>query len=231
MTNFISFSGKTTSYSAEGADLIINSILRDVDQGFYLDIGANHPSRFSNTYKLYEQGWCGVAVDGNEIFSREWQELRPRDIFLTALVSDRKKEVEFIIFEENTLSSIDPSTQERYLSRMKKRGSSSHKSMKRFTTTTQDICNLHAPNKEINLLCVDVEGEDLNVLKGLDLEYTKPGLIVVEAKNCSLSSFKGNEIFLLLESHGYRLIAKTPLDSFFVFPNKPYLSWIPRTLL
>jgi hypothetical protein len=31
------------SYSFEGSDLIISSLLRNVSKGIYIDVGANHP--------------------------------------------------------------------------------------------------------------------------------------------------------------------------------------------
>jgi len=39
-----------------------------------------------------------------------------------------------------------------------------------------------------------------------------------------------NELVKYVTNQGYRLIAKTPLDAFFVLPEKAYLSWIPKSL-
>jgi hypothetical protein len=59
----------------------------------------------------------------------------------------------------------------------------------------------------------------------------RPGVIVVEAKHCSLHRPLENEVVKYLVDQGYRFIAKTPLDAFFVLPEKSYLSWIPSQLL
>ena len=40
------------SYSQEGEDMILNRIFEGKREGFYVDIGAHHPSRFSNTNML-----------------------------------------------------------------------------------------------------------------------------------------------------------------------------------
>ena len=40
----------TKSYSQEGEDLILNRIFEYQQKGFYIDVGAHHPKRFSNTY-------------------------------------------------------------------------------------------------------------------------------------------------------------------------------------
>ncbi len=51
------------SYGQEGEDIILLRLLDISKNGFYVDIGAHHPIRFSNTYALYKAGWCGLNVD------------------------------------------------------------------------------------------------------------------------------------------------------------------------
>lgn len=41
------------SYSLNNEDLIIRNVLKGQKNGFYLDIGAHDPVRFSNTFQLY----------------------------------------------------------------------------------------------------------------------------------------------------------------------------------
>ena len=48
------------SYSQEGEDLILQRIFATRERGFYVDVGAHHPQRFSNTYKFYRGGWRGI---------------------------------------------------------------------------------------------------------------------------------------------------------------------------
>src|SRR3972149_133216 len=47
------------SYSQEGEDLILRELFADKQRGFYVDIGAHHPFRFSNTQHFYEIEWRG----------------------------------------------------------------------------------------------------------------------------------------------------------------------------
>ncbi|WP_353432669.1 FkbM family methyltransferase [Polynucleobacter sp. MWH-UH23A] len=216
------------SYAYDGADLIIRSLLRDVENGFYVDLGANHPIDFSNTYGLYLSGWSGVAVDGNEKFIKLWAESRPRDIFLNALVSNEEKDVNYTIFSEDTLSSIDPPTVDRYKQRNTISG---FEIVNMRTVTLQTILDSYANDKEVHLMSVDVEGEDFNVLKGFNFQSALPGCVVVEIKNYSLYDVFSNEIVRFMKDYGYSLICKTPLDSFFVYKDKPYFDWIPRTML
>lgn len=215
------------SYSLEGEDLILAAILRDVHQGTYIDAGANHPTHISNTFLFYQKGWTGLAIDGNGMFAGPWAEARPKDRFVQALLSDCVKDAEFLVFPDDTMSSMDADTSKRYASRF---DTCAIAVTKMKTSTLAEIRERELPDTEIHLLSVDVEGEDLNVLKGAGLAQMRPGVIVVETKNCSLYRPLGHDVVDYLTGLGYRLVAKTLLDAFFVWPDKPYLRWIPAPL-
>jgi FkbM family methyltransferase len=217
-----------SSFALEGSDLIAASLLRDVSRGTYIDVGANHPTIQSNTRYFYDKGWSGLAIDGNGAFEKQWREHRPRDVFVPALVSSEIKDVEFSVYPDSTLSTIDPESIARYSARHD--GQSIRKEI-RQTTTLFDLKNKYLQQDEIHLLSVDVEGEDLNCLVGARLDRWTPGVIVVEAKHLSIYHIQENDIAGYLTLIGYRMIAKTPLDAFFVFPAKDYLNWIPTTII
>ena len=51
---------RNESFSQEGEDLILKRLfdhLKPNDKGFYIDIGAHHPVRFSNTYLFYRKNF------------------------------------------------------------------------------------------------------------------------------------------------------------------------------
>ena len=51
------------SFSQEGEDLVLARIFEGKKNGFYVDIGAHHPTRFSNTHYFYRRGWSGINID------------------------------------------------------------------------------------------------------------------------------------------------------------------------
>jgi FkbM family methyltransferase len=216
------------SHALEGGDLILASLLRNVEHGTYIDVGANHPVEISSTFGLYKKGWTGLAVDGNAAFAAMWAECRPNDQFVQGLLSDTERDVEFRIFPDDTMSSMDAETSQRYAERYRQ---DDIRIEKMRTARLADFRKTFLPEREIHLLAVDVEGEDMKVLIGADLQEMRPGVIAVETKNCSLYNPMENSIVKYLTELGYRLVAKTPLDAFFVLPEKSYLSWIPKSLL
>jgi hypothetical protein len=69
-------------------------------------VGCHHPVRLSNTYLLYLQGWHGLAIDANAAFGLLFAELRPKDTFIHAAVSDTEQDVEFTVYADPALSSL-----------------------------------------------------------------------------------------------------------------------------
>ena len=72
------------SYSQEGEDLIMEHFLFCKPTGFYVDVGAHHPKKYSNTYRLYRRGWRGINIDANPGSMVEFRRVRPRDINVEA---------------------------------------------------------------------------------------------------------------------------------------------------
>lgn len=215
-------------YGLEGIDSLLFSILRDVEKGFYIDVGANHPEVISNTYAFYLKGWSGICLDGNTQLADQWKSLRPRDCFLATILSDEIKSVEYTIYPDTTISTINEESKLRYNQRFSE-SDIIIQSVK--TDTLQNIIDNFGFINEIHLLSVDIEGEELNALRGLYFEKNAPGVVVVEIKNLSLYNLKENDVFDFLMSKGYVMICKLLLDAVFVKPDKPYLNWIPKSLL
>ena len=220
--------GGSFSYSFDGADLICASILRNIVGGTYIDVGANHPINLNNTYYFYRLGWRGLAIDGNDKFTFLWNDCRSEDIFINTIVSDRPKTVQFNKYSDDTMSTIDPISATRYSQRFADQDVSKEI---RNAETLFDLKQKYLQDREVHLLSVDVEGEDLNCLMGARLDIWKPGLILVETKGMSPYNVMDNEIVKFLAGLGYRMIAKTPLDAVFVYPSKSYLQWVPDSIV
>lgn len=54
---------RVMSYSQNNEEEIVASLFPDLNDGRFLDIGAFNGKTFSNTYRLWERGWSGVAVE------------------------------------------------------------------------------------------------------------------------------------------------------------------------
>ena len=74
-------------YSQEGEDMILQRMFGQRREGFFVDVGAHHPFRYSNTYLFYKKGWRGINIDATPGSMREFEKYRPADINLEVAVS------------------------------------------------------------------------------------------------------------------------------------------------
>ena len=92
------------SYAQFLEDLILYCALKDVDKGFYIDVGANDPTALSVTKFFYDRGWHGINIEPLPDKCALLAEMRPRDINLcVGLGSERGK---LGIFEANEMSTF-----------------------------------------------------------------------------------------------------------------------------
>lgn len=200
-------------FSQFGEDLITWHYLRRIWDGFYVDIGAHHPYRLSNTYLLHRRRrWRGINVDLDDRAIDAFRTHRPNDVSLNAVVSDREHEVDVTIFEDGAINSADAARSGGIAPRFSVR-----KTEKRQTTTLKALLDTHLPpDRRIDLLSVDVEGLDASVLRGNDWSRYRPGAILVEVHKLDLSAPEASETYTLLRGLGYRLVSHAVVTSFFM---------------
>ncbi len=201
------------SFSQEGEDLVLARLLGGVSTGFYVDIGAHHPTRFSNTYYFYRRGWRGINVDATPGVKSLFRRVRPRDIFVEAGIGRVEAVRPFYIFNEpalNTFSSAEA----------KEKAKDIYKVVKTVEVRVKTLAQLFEStlpaNTHIDFMSIDVEGLDLEVIASNDWSRYRPDIVVVELLNTFLQDVLSHSIARRLRDEGYRAIAKTLNSVFFV---------------
>lgn len=207
-----SYHQKTWSQDAE--DIILSRFFWEKKSGFYVDIGAHHPFRFSNTYKFYCMGWKGINLDAMPGSMKEFNKYRNRDINLEIPVSLESKILEYYIFNEPALNSFDAS-----LSQQRNEAQNKYKIINKIPLKTRKLSDILdeylPPAQEIDFLSVDVEGLDFEVIKSNNWNKYRPKMVLVEIFSSSLSSLEKNELAGFLINKGYHLYAKSVNTVFF----------------
>jgi FkbM family methyltransferase len=205
--NWLNDGYSTRSYSQEGEDMVLRRIFEKQERGFYVDVGAHHPKRFSNTYYFYKKGWRGINIDAMPGSIRMFNKLRPRDINLEMAISEEKKTLRYYAFNDPALSGFS-----RQLANQRK-GQGNYKIVFEKdlqTHTLTEVLDEHLPKgQEIDFLSVDVEGLDLEVLKSNNWSTYCPRVVLVESTGNSLEEIMLSDIYKLLRDNGYQLYAKT----------------------
>lgn len=165
------------SYSQNNEDILLWRALKNVEKGFYIDVGANHPVDDSVTKLFYENGWSGINIEPIPEKLEELKKDRPRDINLGCLVGTQRGIVNFYEIPEDTrLSTTDEDTAKRHTAEF----GYTIKLHKRTFERLADICRDNKA-QEIHFLKIDVEGCEGEVIASMDFDYVKPWIIVVES--------------------------------------------------
>ncbi|MEP0982929.1 FkbM family methyltransferase [Leptolyngbya sp. FACHB-17] len=194
------------SYSQEGEDLILHRVFETVDRGFYVDVGAHHPKRFSNTFIFYQRGWSGINIDAMPGSMEPFKRLRPRDINVEAAIASSPREMTFFVFDDPALNCFG-----RELAERRWQGAYSLKQeIQIVTQTLEEVLHSHLPTgQKINFLSIDVEGLDLEVLQSNDWSAFRPEYILAECAEMDLEQIQKGSVYQFLAERGYSLFAKT----------------------
>ena len=195
------------SYSHEGEDVILRRLFDKQQTGFYVDVGAHHPKRFSNTLFFYKKGWNGINIDAMPNSMKLFNKIRPRDTNLEIPISDKKQNLKYYMFNEPALNSFSKELAE------KRDGKNGYKIISEKdieTSTLEDILEKYLPHgQEIDFMSVDVEGLDLQVLKSNNWKRFRPKFVLVEILGSSLKDIANSKEYKYLSGFEYEIFAKT----------------------
>jgi FkbM family methyltransferase len=190
------------SFSQFGEDLLILSHFPKGYTGRYVDVGAFHPYKLSNTMLLYKLGWSGLNIDCDQDKILQFQTMRPRDKSVCAAVSGVSKEMTLLRYPLAATNRLLESFSCNEDSQASLCGESPKEILKVTTKTLDQILNDQGiANKQIDYLNIDVEGMELEVLRGANLTQIKPSLISLEIMN----EQSREEISLFMHEQGFYL--------------------------
>lgn len=199
-----------SSYSQRDEDLVIDRLLKHKKRGFYVDIGANDPDRFSNTKRFYLSGWRGINVDPNTESYLKFVKDRSRDINLNIGISDKKSKLKFYRFFPDTLSTFSSKLAGLY----RRQGYRQIDVANIQTLPLSLVLKKYSSKKIIDFLTIDTEGFDERVLHSNDWKKFKPRIICVES-----NKGQGDKINNYVVSLGYRRVYDNSLNTIYLENN------------
>lgn len=208
--------GAKTTFSTWGEDQILTFLFMDMNTGFYVDVGAYHPTLHSNTKLLFDRGWTGINIDCNPLMIDIFNQIRPRDVNLNAAVSKTEGPVKFLMFNDwgtsNTIS--------REFGEVISRGQNVaiQKEVEVNSLTLKSILDKNLPeNRCIDFLNIDVEAVDLEVLQSNDWERYRPWVIAIEDLEFNFeTNLEDSQINTYLRTLSYKLVSRTIYTSVYV---------------
>lgn len=205
-------------YSQLGEQMVVMNILGRMDQSkinkVYIDIGAFHPYKGSNTYKLYLKNWRGVVVDPNPNKTKQFSSERPQDICLTkAVIPDSWTITEVEMRSSGALDARESITPElnknNHLDQETNRDSYIAKTIKISDVLQICVEKLGMPA----FMSVDIEGLEGDLIQGTDfVKYPIPVLCIEHfinefSEGQSVFDYQSSPMIQHLMKNGYELVS------------------------
>ncbi|MFA7301395.1 MAG: FkbM family methyltransferase [Candidatus Shapirobacteria bacterium] len=181
------------SYSQDYEDIEIEKLM-NCAKGRYLEIGGYHPTRLSNTYRLYKKGWTGVIVEPNPEVKEIFKVIRSKDKFLNIGISENGgniKYYKYLIPALNSFAKIN----------------NGHKITSVENIETRKITDIVKEN--FDFVSIDTEGYDAIILNNWPWKKYNPKVICVETDKVAVDK--------ILKKQGYQLKYQNQFNSIYYF--------------
>ena len=174
--------------------------------GTYVDIGCFHPTKYSNTRKMYNLGWSGLNIDLNPITIELFNFKRPKDINICAALSNKIKKTK--LYFHHDLSSQNTLSGNHVLWMRKNFGLTK---LKTKTIKTSRLDNILKRSKinNIDFLNIDIEGLELEVMSTINFNKLNIKVICIELLSYNLIQKKRKKKILnFLKKNKFKVVNK-----------------------
>ncbi len=204
-----------TSFHKMGLNNLDNKLKKylNFSEGTFIEVGGNDGKTQSNTYFLEKiKNWNGILVEGiPELYEKCKKERKKSSVYNYALVG-RGFDNDYIEMEFANLMSVVSETslnkKEHIKNGLECQNIKESYTIKVPTITLQKLLDKNKI-KEIDFFSLDVEGFELEVLKGIDFDKIKINYILIEIQQKKykdeIERYLGKEYFLIekLTNHDY----------------------------
>jgi FkbM family methyltransferase len=195
---------------------LVRQYFGNAGRGFFVEVGANEPASIhSETWHLEQMGWRGILIEPNPALFDALVRQRPGSRVYNVACSAPGKvgvaELKIPYVADGTIDTGKAALEVEI----------DHAGFPAYRIETVKVVTLDSILAEnnvssIDLLSVDVEGTELDVLKGLDLKRYRPRLILVEDKLVYLNKHRW------LKRNGYRLVKRTLFNNWYIPEQEPF---------
>lgn len=195
----------------------------NLQNGFFVEVGAYDGGTWSNTSGLADIGWSGIYIEPIPIYMNECK---------------KRHNNNNIIFEECAISNSQTTAEIKIVGGLSTLSALAHLANKAFFTSNHfekehsiivpcykldDILRKNNVSKNFELLVVDVEGYETQVFDSFSIEFYKPKMIICElmdnhpiTENFNILRKECVELRKKIISYGYKEIHSDPINTIFV---------------
>ena len=171
-------------------------------RGYFVEVGANDPQARSQTWHLEQAGWSGVLIEPQPALAGRLRALRTAKVFAVACSSPENAGRTLPLHVAGPLSALD---RERMAP-----GAAPENVIQVPVKTLDSILEDAGTHPGFDFLSIDVEGHEIEVLRGFDIARWRPRLILLEDHVADLSKHR------TLTAAGYRIIRRYENNGWYV---------------
>lgn len=183
-------------HSQCGQDIFVyDTFFKGKKNGVCFEIGASVPFEINNSLLFEEIGWTCYAFDPQPNLEEQWHKHRKAKFFPYAITSQPKK---YHLYVDNSKKGKDMAG---YIpSKTAHHKPSDMDNRKQIEVNGIPLKNILQQEEisEIDYMSIDVEGYEIEVLKGIDFESTKIDVLTIE--NCNPGY---EEVRQFMQARGY----------------------------
>ncbi len=191
----------------EEEERLVRDFFGGAGSGFFVEVGANHPTKNSQSWHLEQAGWSGILVEPQPDLAAFLVTARKAQVFAVACSSPDRAGQPMPLHVAGPMSSLDRG-------KMAAGAQAQYVIMVPVRTLDSILVEAEAP-APLDLLSIDVEGHEVEVLEGLDLDRWQPRLILMEDHVESLARHRH------LTRSGYRLVRRFGFNGWYVPEDSP----------
>lgn len=188
----------TTYYSQHGEDATLDRIFNYKENGVFVEVGCIDGRRFSNSLCFEERGWTGLCIEAHPDYIDLLTQNRPNSIVSACAAGDNDAdEITFYANRRGSLSTLDKGQEERFRNDYAPYFSG----FEEKSVPLRRLDSLFAEHhlEDIDFVSIDVEGTEVQVLKGIDFSRFRPAVFLIESDSPEQES----ELDEIMEAAGY----------------------------
>lgn len=180
-----------------------------VPSGFFVEVGANHPTVGSQSWPFEQRGWKGIVIEPLPELADALRAQRRGSIVVEAACSSPEKRGRLTLHVpgvHNGFATLERNVDDLHFDYTRE--------VEVAVTSLADVLAEHGV-AHVDFMSIDTEGTELDVLAGLNLSRNRPSLILLEDKLTTLGKHR------MMSASGYRLIRRTGLNNWYVPVESP----------
>ncbi|MBI3881381.1 MAG: FkbM family methyltransferase [Verrucomicrobia bacterium] len=194
------------SVSQFGEDVLVLEYFQQKRDCYFIEVGANDPVKFSQTWLLEQHGWRGALVEPLAAKCERLRAARPGSRVIQAAVAapEDRGETTLTVTADDMFSTMDTRT---------KGSTKTAAETVRVVTLDDVLAELGSP--AVDFISIDIEGLELPALRGFSLERVRPKLLLLE------DHLKDLRLHRHVCARGYRLVKRTGCNSWYMPAGQP----------